>query len=88
MDVIIREWTNDLVKQRDFYELKEQVVHQKDLTELSGKVSYCLSHIVPMSDKMETLSRNNMEIKWDCKRMEDDINTKVDKDMLIMVESK
>ena len=55
---------------------------------MSSKIAYWLAQIVPMSDKIETLSRSNMEIKWDWKRMDEEIITRADKDNVIMIESR
>ena len=73
---------------RDFDEFKEKVMLRKELGDMNTKIAFLLTQIVPMSDKIETLTRSNMEIKWDCKRMDEEILTRADKDNVIMIESR
>lgn len=63
-------------------------MYKKDFSEINSKLGFCLGQVVPLSDKVEQLSRSIFEIKEEWKKLEYNIITKAEKDSLYMVESK
>ena len=60
----------------------------KDFSELHSKLGFCLSQVVPMTEKLEELSRNVFEVKEECKKLEYQIITKAEKDSIYMLDSR
>ena len=51
-------------------------------------MSHVMDQMVPISDKLETVNKLSLETKWDWKRIEQEVAHKVDREKLIMIESR